>query len=314
MSQFLSKQNVDVLWDVITDDEVVKTFNPQQMQNLQQFFNRHLRGFNQMYSTKNIIEVNKLYVNYVFQFIYKQAEPKPIQEIQQLVTSQDIQNKRKEDFNKNLKEKQEEFTQSMSSHVPPEVDFRDKLDDEPIKDLELEMKKMMSQRNYEIQNIYSETNPNAQSSWLQAQETSVKKDRLQKPLAASTAPSAGSKAQDPAGPLKTIKIGEELNGVKNKVIELASPLESTPLDFLPNEPAPFGSEPFQKKSISWADQDSNSSSSIEELNFLSKLKTKPIVPRSELDEVKAEIVTLHQKLDTILALLQSSPAGATSIV
>jgi hypothetical protein len=85
-------------------------------------------------------------------------------------------------FEKELNKKQEEFSNAMTIPVPPVPNFSDKLD-EPMSEIELEIKKIQEQRKYDIE-IINNTNKNMQVSsdanWLKSQETSIKNEKLSK--------------------------------------------------------------------------------------------------------------------------------------
>ena len=108
-------------------------------------------------------------------------------EIKQPITYEDIQNVRKSQFEKDLYNRQQEFTSAMSNPVPPVPDFSDKID-EPISEIEIEIKRIQEQRNYDIEiinknyqdNIVDQVNENPiklTENWLKSENTNIKNEK-----------------------------------------------------------------------------------------------------------------------------------------
>ena len=66
----------------------------------------------------------------------------------------------------------------MTIPVPPVPEFKDKTE-QPLSDLELEIKKTIAQRNYDLEK-YPPNRIQLDDSWLKSQETSIKKEKLGK--------------------------------------------------------------------------------------------------------------------------------------
>jgi SHS2 domain-containing protein len=113
---------------------------------------------------------------------YKKIKIHPEEPVKQLITFEDIQNDRVSLFEKELNKKQEEFTNAMSIPTPPVPNFSDTLD-QPLSEIELEIKRIQEQRNYDIEMI-NNTNKNNNASinenWLKPLETSIKNEKLMK--------------------------------------------------------------------------------------------------------------------------------------
>jgi hypothetical protein len=175
----------------------------------------------------------------------------------------------------------------MALPVPPTPDFSDKKD-EPLSEIEVEVKKYMAQRNYDVEQLNkTNANDNQASSWLKPQETSLKSEKLSLPLPQL------DKNHIPNNPIKYIKIDNETNVSKNVIQKDVIDLNT------------------KKKVISWADErtDENIVNEIIdqqiETNIFSKLKTIPS-KKDEISELKDEIKVLHQKLDLILNLMNKT--------
>lgn len=96
------------------------------------------------------------------------------------ITYEEIHNERLSKFEKDLNKKQEEFSNAMALPLPPVPNFNDKLD-QPMSEIELEIKRIQEQRNYDIEIInksYNQGSNLTNSTWLESQETSIKNEKL----------------------------------------------------------------------------------------------------------------------------------------
>ena len=175
----------------------------------------------------------------------------------------------------------------MALPVPPTPDFSDKKD-EPLSEIEVEVKRYMAQRNYDVEQLSKSLNNNNNdsqqaSSWLKPQETSLKADKMPLHL-----------PQLDKNPIKYIKIDNDTNISKNVI-------QNDMIDLT-----------TKKKTISWATnlegekeyENQNEKEEQTTIDIFSKLKTIPSPnKKDEIGELKEEIKILHEKLDTILQLL-----------
>jgi len=136
---------------------------------------------NYVMKISNTTSINNIQPNYTTNQ-YRKIKIHPDEHVKESITFEEIQNDRKTFFEKELNKKQEEFTNAMSLPVPPVPNFSDNLD-EPISEIELEIKRIQEQRNYDIEMI-NNTNKNTKiavdENWLQPQETSIKNEKLVK--------------------------------------------------------------------------------------------------------------------------------------
>ena len=203
INQFLDKENIELLWEVLTDEPLIKQLCDSVIKiktvmhifqtNLQEFFETERKNSN------SLIELNKKYIILIINYVMKVKNNNSVQElptnnpyrkikihqeepVKQAITFEEIQNDRKTLFEKELNKKQEEFTNAMTLPVPPVPNFSDNLD-QPLSEIELEIKRIKEQRNYDIE-IINNTNKNSSSSvdenWLKPQETSIKNEKLMK--------------------------------------------------------------------------------------------------------------------------------------
>ena len=216
--QFLSKENIQVLWDVLIEDQVIKNFciSHDKIIELTKIFESNLKGFYDI-ERKNcntLIELNKKYMVLIINYLSSQiitpitkpiinTQPQQLsqfkkitihdEQIKQPITYEEIQNERKSQFEKDLYNRQQEFTNAMSNPVPPVPKFSDKLD-EPINEIELEIKRIQEQRNYDMEiinktyqqnmnnqddmnNMNNINSLNDTKNWLQGENTNIKNEK-----------------------------------------------------------------------------------------------------------------------------------------
>ena len=212
-SQFLNKENIQVLWDVLVEDPIIQTFcsSQEKIAELTKLFESNLKDFYEVErkNCNNLIELNKKYmlliINYfnskqniqniktstptAFHYVNKglSHENRKItihdESIKQAITYEEIQNERKSQFEKDYSQRQQEFTNAMTLPIPSVPNFSDKMD-EPICEIELEIKRIQEQRKYDIEminnthqkidNTQNELDINKTIDWLQPERTSIK--------------------------------------------------------------------------------------------------------------------------------------------
>jgi len=291
INDFLEKENLELLWEVLIDEPLIKQLCDSVIKyktlmhifqsNLNDFFNAEKNNCN------NLIELNKKYILLIINYIiktntnqstahlqsqspytnsqYKKIKIHDDEPIKQSITFEDIQNDRMNLFEKELNKKQEEFTNAMTLPVPPVPNFSDNLD-QPMSEIEMEIKRIQEQRNYDIEMIKN-TNSSSDANWLKPQETSIKNEKL-------------------------IKINNNNNNSNNN-----NKAKNNDVNFNNNT-----------KHISWEDEQLSPQEPMyeesEEINIFGKLKkiTSPDYQK-QIDEIKKEMSVLNDKLDLILQKL-----------
>ena len=301
-NDFLTKQNVDLLWEVIIDDDLFKNKPKELINQIGSIFRQNLRGFNEAEknNSSNLMSMNKRFIgvmlNHSYSIINANKNPIPPQKIRDLITSSDLQSERMSQFEKDLSQKQSEFTNAMSLPVPPVPKFSDNKLDEPIGEMELEIKKVLEQRNYDIEQVSKNLNKSNADSWLKPQETSVKSEKITPQNKVNVNNSSSSS-------LKYIKIDNE--NIENSIIKK---------DIIDLGP---------KKQISWEDDNINLEIIEEEINENKIVeddifkKLKKITPQSDvysninininnrMNILEDKLEGLNSKINVILKLLQS---------
>ena len=192
-NNFLNKENIRLLWDVISDEEIFKFLSRDKQSTVARLFETNLMGFynSESIKTNNLVDINKKYILLILKYIkdtfpqqpsrikIHNDQPKEIP-IKELITVEEIQNDRQSQFEKDLTRRQNEFSNAMTIQAPPAPKFDDKYEDKPITDMEKIIQEMTAQRNYDVDEI-SKKNIRVEDSdaWLKPQETSVKNEKFQ---------------------------------------------------------------------------------------------------------------------------------------
>ena len=181
---FLANDNLEMLWELLTEETSFKNKSPKNRQNIYDVFCNNLVSFNDAEKQKgaNIMNMNKKYVmsmiNYINNLDSKELQNNTL--INSLnksassnlgggsngegilkknshkytpVTAEDIQNNRKILFEQELVKHQKDFDDVIKKHIPEEPNFKIDLDDGPITEMDKKIKEITEQRNYELQQI-----------------------------------------------------------------------------------------------------------------------------------------------------------------
>lgn len=190
VQNFLKKENIDTLWDVIIDEDIFKFLTREIQVNVFKLFNENMKGFFDVerIKTSKLVEMNKKYILLILNHIkknYPNNMPSKIKifndsETKEPITYEEIQNEKKTQFEMELMKKQQEFTNSMSLQVPEVPDFKDNFTDEPISEMDKMIKEITAKRNYDVEQISKANKGSIENAdtWLKPQETSVKSEKL----------------------------------------------------------------------------------------------------------------------------------------
>jgi hypothetical protein len=188
LKQFVQKDNIKMLWDVISDEDIFRFLTYDIQEKIYQLFMNNINGFFELERTKtnSLVELNKKYIIIILNHIRKTYPHQPSkikihneQPIKETITYEEIQNDRRSQFDKELTKVQEEFEDFMTIKAPPVPEFADKQTDRPIKEMDKILKEMQAQRNYEVEEINKRhtSSSNNVDNWLKPQETSLKNEK-----------------------------------------------------------------------------------------------------------------------------------------
>ena len=322
-TNFLNKDNVKILWDVISDEDIIKNQPLEFQENMLSLFTSNIKGFYNLESKNSLslVDLNKKYILLVLNNANKviknnlptiTPEYKKIKILDEipknpnsLITYEEIQNDRRSQFDNDLNKRQEEFTNSMTLPVPPVPKFNDGLTDEPISEMEKAIQEITAQRNYDVEQInknnnISITNSNVDN-WLKPQETSLKNDKL---LQNTTNNPTNNR-------LKYIKIeGSDIdNGIyQNQVIDLGKKEKEE----IPRRNVTWGTNEIYTKNeaneikleMEEIEKDNNNDNN-DIFKLFKKLPNKQETTEDKISILQQDVKNLNNKLDMILDLLKN---------
>ena len=180
INDFLKKTNVQLLWEVIIDDDLIKKQSNEILQQISNTFEQNIRGFNDKEKNKlpNLISMNKKFIGLIMNQANNIISQSQKENKKDLITSSDLQSERITIFEKELSQKQMEFSNAMNLSIPPVPKFSDDNLDKPINEMELEIKKVLEQRKYDVDQLSKTLNNSNSDTWLKPQETSIKNEKL----------------------------------------------------------------------------------------------------------------------------------------
>ena len=297
INNFLHKENLNTLWDVISDEDIFKFLSRDIQSKVAELFTNNFKGFFEIEKTKtsSLVDINKKYIMLILNHIkktYTQQMPNKIKILdetpsKEIITAEELHNERKSQFDKDLFKRQEEFENIMVVKSPPVPNFLDKYEDKPIGEMDKIIKDMTAKRNYDVEQITK--NSVVDDNWLKPQETSIKSEKMTK---------------EP----QQIKESQQINESRFKYLNMDNQQQSP-----------------TKKIVTWGNNTETSDSEIEE-NLFKKLKrikqpeiefennislsfeeiNNNVNNDDKIRELQSEVKTLNSKLDMIIELLKKN--------
>lgn len=184
---FLSKQNVNLLWEVLLDEPSIHHISQEETTNLHVLFSNNLATFNEnnnLNSNTDLTYLNKTFLGQMIRMIRSNIHTSTnnhtstkIHTTTNTTTNknaykvEDIQAQRQQQFEEKLAQKRNDFEASMTLVKPPVPNFTEKIEDEKIKGMDELIAKTVAQRNFDISQINMSP---VNTKWLQPQQTSTK--------------------------------------------------------------------------------------------------------------------------------------------
>tara|TARA_Y100000992_G_scaffold75127_1_gene47399 strand:+ start:278 stop:949 length:672 start_codon:yes stop_codon:yes gene_type:complete len=176
-SQFTNNKNKELLWNLLLNNGAFNNLTEQQLPIIQNDFQNLILSLYNENSNLNLIEQNKLFVQQMVQKINSQKQQMKIYEpVKEIYTSQDIRNKKLDEFNSNVEKAQNEFNSVITLKTPEEINFSDSKDlDKPISNMDELIEKTIAERNLDVNNINikGDSKDNVEK-WLNLQEEKPK--------------------------------------------------------------------------------------------------------------------------------------------
>lgn len=281
-SEFTNVQNARMLWEVIVDAGILQNKSQSKAEEIQETFKTVFSQFaekEKKYAHPNLISMNKKFVSVIFNILNP-----PQNQIKEPITYEEIKQLRVSQFEQEFNSRQQEFSHSMTIPVPSTPKFTDSGKDEPIGEMEVMVKRVIAQRNMEMNQYQSQPQTQEQNktveNWLKPAETSVKAEKV------------GYKSQNQQ-PIKYIKI--DTDNLENHVIK------KDIIDLQQLEQQQQQQQDQEKKSVSWNQNITMEiSESIEKTHdIFSKLKSlePPPINRNQLIDEQVSDKTEYKKLE-----------------
>jgi hypothetical protein len=190
-NNFLNKDNVSTLWDVITEENIYKFMSKDMQSKMLNIFIQNLKGFYDIEKTKpnGLIDMNKKYILTILDHMRKLQPHNPnkikiheeimMDNSKEMITYEEIHNDKKSQFEQDLNKRKEDFINTMTVPVPKVPEFKDNQIEEPIIDMDKIIKEMMIQRNYEVDQINKNFTNDENNIWLKPTQTSIAAEKSQ---------------------------------------------------------------------------------------------------------------------------------------
>ena len=151
-TDFLTKENVELLWEIILDDEGIKRIHDVNNPNFQNFFINQVQVFKHS-GFQDLMNMNKMFITNIIDIATSVKErPREREQDNGLITYENIQTDRQTKFDKEYKQKAFEFQDAIKLVVPEQLDFTEKKDI-PIIEMERLISETIAQRNFDINKI-----------------------------------------------------------------------------------------------------------------------------------------------------------------
>jgi hypothetical protein len=171
-TEFLSQQNINILWDIIYENMI---YNKKEvsLDTIKVIFSNLINYFGANEKMQTLIETNKKFITMINNKLNEHASAtssKP------LITFNDIQKDRTNLFEKKLIEKQNDFNNLIKKQVPDAPNFKDNIDT-PIEEFDSLIKKTIEQRNADIVKINKKKEMLHPQQFLKSLNTSIKSEK-----------------------------------------------------------------------------------------------------------------------------------------
>lgn len=167
MSIFTAKTNIDLLWDVLLEEPVIKNTTRAKKEMMYTALNNNIQKFYEKEKNNypDLISLNKTFLSQMLKVLRSDSVITKNTNINTNITKpqnnelykvEDIQARRQQEFQQNLANRQNEFDSSMTFNRPPVPNFAEKIEDEKIKGMDELIAKTVAQRNFEISQIHNQ--------------------------------------------------------------------------------------------------------------------------------------------------------------
>ena len=200
---FLNNNNLQLIWELLVEEALIQHKRPELQMNILNVFNNNVNSFyeSEKNKTDGLMSMNKKYIISMITYInniegdetlkkntitnsIKNNNDRQYKTAPDLITIEEVHNDRKVKFEQDLNRHQSDFANAITQNVPNVPDFKIKLEEEPIKEMEKIIKEMTAQRNYDIEQINKGNNIRASATnntWLDTKMgKSIKSEAINK--------------------------------------------------------------------------------------------------------------------------------------
>jgi hypothetical protein len=175
MSIYVTPENQKLLWSVLHKNPLIaQVFSANQIHQKELWFKTIIENFFNQYrfktlSKRDLQQLNQDTLNYMIQQLREHlSKSQPAKQNISVPSSQNLmidtppipQNNRQDLFNNQFQQRQKDYEQMSEKKAPDTIDFRDKVDDEPISNMDELIRTHMQMRENELKQ-YSPPPPNA---------------------------------------------------------------------------------------------------------------------------------------------------------
>lgn len=187
--EFIKRQNIELLWEILLDELGIDLSNKQVLQNIRLVFEKNIGLFTAKANPNvRLVELNKLFLkqitialNTLFPSLRTMKRINIGEEFpDKPYKIEDIHSVRQNQFEKQLEQKRLDFEVTMNPGKPNEMDFTDKFQETKITSMDSLIAETVAKRNFDIEQIqYSNNSSNQSADWLSPKETSLKTEKQQ---------------------------------------------------------------------------------------------------------------------------------------
>lgn len=182
MSEFIQNKNKELLWNLLLNNGVFNNLTEDKLPIVRNDFESLINNLSQQNTDQSLIDKNKIFVLEMIKKInnYDKVELKTYEPVKEMYTSQDIRNKKLDEFNNQVKKAEDDFNSVIKLKTPEEISFFDKNTEEtPINNMDELIEKTIAERNLDVENIVTTNNePKNVNEWLniKSEETVEKQE------------------------------------------------------------------------------------------------------------------------------------------
>jgi hypothetical protein len=189
LSKFLTKQNLNLLWEVLLDELHIDTNNKSFVTNIRTIFESNINPFtknvlqnaqlvilNKQFLSQVVIAVNRLFPNLKqeqeFKRIQISSEETPLSDPYKI---EDIRESRQISFEKQVNLKRADFENSINLNKPKELNFTENSDDDKIIEMDALIAETVARRKFDIEQIQHTVDDD---NWLHLQPQKITNIKL----------------------------------------------------------------------------------------------------------------------------------------